>query len=98
MCRESGMITPFEERLVRELKGRRVISAGISSYGYDLRLAPDGFRVFSPIARAGIDPKNFDENYLGEGPLRTSEDGSPYWLFSPPVFTLCVAVATLAIP
>ena len=68
------MITPFEESLVREIKGRRVISAGVSSYGYDLRLAPDGFRVFSPIASAEIDPKNFDENSLIEAPLRRGED------------------------
>src|SRR5262245_4045360 len=98
MCRESGMITPFEERLVRELKGRRVISAGISSYGYDLRLAPDGFRVFSPIASAEIDPKNFDENSLVEAPRRTSEDGSQYWLLPPHSYALGVTVETFNMP
>ena len=92
------MITPFEERLVREIKGRRVISAGISSYGYDLRLAPDGFRVFSPIASAEIDPKNFDENSLIEAPLRVSEDGSQYWLLPPHSYALGVTVETFNLP
>jgi dCTP deaminase len=57
MCREHSLIAPFEEKLIREIDGRRILSAGVSSYGYDLRLAPDGFRVFSPIASAEIDPK-----------------------------------------
>ena len=60
MAREHELISPFEDSLVREIDGRRVISLGVSSYGYDLRLAPDGFRVFSPIASVEIDPKNFD--------------------------------------
>src|SRR5262249_20630297 len=98
MCRESGMIKPFEARLVREVEGRRIISAGVSSYGYDLRLAPDGFRVFSPIASAEIDPKNFDENSLIEAPLRVSEDGSQYWLLPPHSYALGVTVETFNMP
>lgn len=98
MCRECGMITPFEEKLVREIEGRRIISAGISSYGYDLRLAQDGFRVFSPIVSAEIDPKNFDENSLIEAPLRTSEDGSQYWLLPPHSYALGVTVETFNMP
>jgi len=92
------MITPFEENLVREIEGRRIISAGISSYGYDLRLAPDGFRVFSPVASAEIDPKNFDENSLVEAPLRVSEDGSQYWLLPPHSYALGVTVETFNMP
>src|SRR5262245_59377677 len=98
MCRENGMIKPFEARLAREVEGRRIISAGVSSYGYDLRLAPDGFRVFSPIASAEIDPKNFDENSLVEAPLRISEDGSQYWLLPPHSYALGVTVETFDMP
>jgi len=98
MCLENGMIRPFEARLVREVEGRRIISAGVSSYGYDLRLAPDGFRVFSPIASAEIDPKNFDENSLVEAPLRIAEDGSQYWLLPPHSYALGVTVETFDIP
>ena len=98
MCQENGMIKPFEARLVREVEGRRIISAGVSSYGYDLRLAQDGFRVFSPIPSPEIDPKNFDENSLIEAPLRASEDGSQYWLLPPHSYALGVTVETFNMP
>ncbi|MEO6726215.1 MAG: dCTP deaminase [Blastocatellia bacterium] len=98
MCREHGMITPFEENLVRDVEGCRIISAGLSSYGYDLRLAADGFRVFSPIASAEIDPKNFDERSLIEAPLRTAKDRSLYWLLPPHSYALGVTVETFNIP
>jgi dCTP deaminase len=98
MCREHQLITPFEDRLVREIGGRRIISAGLSSYGYDLRLAADGFRVFSPIASAEIDPKRFDESSLVEAPLKTAEDGSQYWLMPPHTYALGVTVETFNMP
>jgi dCTP deaminase len=56
MAKEYGMIEPFEENLVR--KG--VISYGISSYGYDFRIA-DEFKIFTNVASTIVDPKNFDE-------------------------------------
>lgn len=92
------MITPYEEGLVREINGHRIISAGVSSYGYDLRLGADGFRVFSPIASSEIDPKNFDENSLIESPLKTTPDGSQYWLLPPHSYALGVTVETFNIP
>lgn len=98
MCREQQLITPFEDKLVREIDGRRIISAGLSSYGYDLRLASDGFRVFSPIASAEIDPKCFDESSLVESPLKTAEDGSRYWLMPPHTYALGVTVETFNMP
>ncbi len=98
MCREQQLISPFDEGLVRDIEGRRIISAGLSSYGYDLRLASDGFRVFSPIASAEIDPKNFDESSLISAPLRTGDDGSQYWLMPPHTYALGVTVETFSIP
>jgi dCTP deaminase len=56
MAKEYGMIEPFEENLVR--KG--VISYGLSSYGYDFRIA-DEFKIFTNVASTIVDPKNFDE-------------------------------------
>ncbi len=50
-----GMIEPFEEKLVRE----GVISYGVSSYGYDMRVA-DEFKIFTNINNTIVDPKNFD--------------------------------------
>src|SRR5574339_165130 len=55
MALEHGMIEPFEDRQVRE----GVVSYGLSSYGYDIRVA-DEFKVFTNINTTVIDPKNFD--------------------------------------
>jgi dCTP deaminase len=55
MAKEHGMIEPFAERQVRE----GVISYGVSSYGYDIRVA-DEFKVFTNINSTIVDPKNFD--------------------------------------
>ncbi len=49
------MIEPFAERQVRE----GVISYGVSSFGYDVRVA-DEFKIFTNVYTATVDPKNFD--------------------------------------
>lgn len=59
MARDHGLIEPFEASQVRETDGERVISYGVSSYGYDVRCAPE-FKVFTNINSAVVDPKNFD--------------------------------------
>lgn len=92
------MIHPFSETLVRRVDDRRIISAGVSSYGYDVSLARDGFRVFSPISSTEIDPKRFDPNSLVEPPLRESDDGSRYWLLPPHSYALGVTVETFRMP
>ncbi|HZS47311.1 MAG TPA: dCTP deaminase [Blastocatellia bacterium] len=98
MAQEYDMINPFAERLVREIDNRRIISAGLSSYGYDIRLAEDGFKVFSPISGTEIDPKKFDENSLVVPPLRTAEDGSKYWLLPPASYALGITVERFKMP
>jgi dCTP deaminase len=55
MALEHGMIEPFEDRQVRQ----GVISYGLSSYGYDIRVA-DEFKIFTNINTTVIDPKQFD--------------------------------------
>ena len=55
MALEKGMIEPFEERQVRQ----GVISYGLSSYGYDLRVA-DTFKIFTNVFNSVVDPKAFD--------------------------------------
>ena len=98
MAEEAEFIQPFDAALVREADGRRIISAGASSYGYDMRLADDGFRVFSPIHGREIDPKRFDEECLVEPPLRTADDGSRYYLMPPHSYALGVTVETFKMP
>jgi deoxycytidine triphosphate deaminase len=61
MAAEHGMIEPFEAGQVREADGRKLISYGTSSYGYDVRCS-DEFKVFTNVYSAIVDPKNFDPN------------------------------------
>ncbi len=56
---ERGMIEPFEPRQVREANGQKIISHGVSSYGYDVRCANE-FKIFTNINSTIVDPKNFD--------------------------------------
>jgi dCTP deaminase len=98
MATEEEMISPFLPELVREKDGNRIISAGASSYGYDMRLADDGFRVFSSVHGLEIDPKHFDENSLIEPTLREAEDGAKYYLLPPHHYGLGVTVETFKMP
>ena len=56
MAEEHGMIEPFEAGQVRD----GCISYGLSSYGYDIRVAPD-FKVFTNVHNVIVDPKGFDD-------------------------------------
>ena len=60
MSEQHGMIEPFEPGQIRERDGHKIISYGTSSYGYDIRCAPE-FKVFTNIHSTVVDPKNFDE-------------------------------------
>jgi dCTP deaminase len=60
MAEQHGLIDPFEPQQVREVDGRRVISYVTSSYGYDIRCAPE-FKVFTNIHSTVVDPQDFDE-------------------------------------
>jgi len=55
MAKEKGMIEPFEGRQVRQ----GVISYGVSSYGYDMRVARE-FKIFTNVLSSIVDPKQFD--------------------------------------
>ena len=65
MATNHGMIKPFAESQVRD----GVISYGVSSYGYDIRVA-DEFKIFTNVYSAIVDPKNFTTqsmvDYTGE--------------------------------
>ncbi len=56
MALDHDMINPFSEKQVSQ----GVISFGVSSYGYDLRVA-DEFKIFTNVNCTVVDPKNFDE-------------------------------------
>ena len=56
MAQEHDMINPYSEKQV----SKGVISYGVSSYGYDLRVS-DEFKIFTNVNSTIVDPKNFDE-------------------------------------
>ena len=100
MAVEKGMIKPFEDRQVR--KGG--ISYGLSSYGYDIRIA-DEFKIFTNINTTIVDPKAFDPrsfvDYQGEIaviPPNSFALGRSVEYFKIPrtVLTICVGKSTYA--
>ena len=60
MAAEHKMIEPFEPGQVRELEGRKIVSYGTSSYGYDIRCSNE-FKLFTNLNSTIVDPKNFDD-------------------------------------
>jgi dCTP deaminase len=100
MARQQRMIEPFAESQMR--KG--VISYGVSSYGYDIRVANE-FKIFTNVFSAIVDPKHFDTksmvDYKGEMCIippnsfalaRTVE----YFRIPRGVLTICVGKSTYA--
>ena len=100
MATEKGMIKPFEERQVRA----GVISYGLSSYGYDLRIA-DEFKIFTNINNTLVDPKAFDPRSFVDlqGPVCIVPPNSfalgrsvEYFKIPRNVLTICVGKSTYA--
>src|SRR5258708_2035713 len=61
MAQEKAMIEPFSATQVRRTEaGQSIISYGLSSYGYDLRVSNE-FKVFTNVFNTVVDPKAFDE-------------------------------------
>jgi dCTP deaminase len=65
MAELHGMIEPFEPRQVREVDGRKIVSYGTSSYGYDIRCSSE-FKLFTNLNTTIVDPKNFDSKNFVE--------------------------------
>jgi len=86
----AGMIEPFESNQISSIDGKRVISYGTSSYGYDVRCA-DEFKVFTNTHSTIVDPKAFDERSLVD-----IKSGS--CLVPPNSFVLARTVEFLRIP
>src|SRR6202161_2923495 len=100
MAREHKMIEPYEDRQVRD----GVISYGVSSYGYDMRVA-DEFRIFTNVNSTIVDPKHFDAKSFVEfeGPVCVVPPNSfalarsvEYFRIPRDVMTICVGKSTYA--
>jgi dCTP deaminase len=95
-----GMIEPFENRLVRD----GVISYGLSSMGYDIRVA-DEFKIFTNINTTVVDPKHFDSRSFVDVrseaciiPPNSFALGRSLEYFRPPrkVLGICIGKSTYA--
>ena len=86
MCREHKMIEPYEENQVRQ----GVISYGVSSYGYDIRVA-DEFKIFTNVNSTVVDPKNVD-------PGSMVDFKGPVCIVPPNSFALASSVEYFRIP
>ena len=100
MARETGMIEPFTDGQVRS----GAISYGVSSYGYDMRVAPE-FKIFTNVLSAIVDPKNFDDKSFVEfsGDVCVVPPNSfalarsvEYFRIPRNVLTICVGKSTYA--
>jgi dCTP deaminase len=91
MALEHKMIEPFTDRQMRE----GVISYGVSSYGYDIRVA-DEFQIFTNVNSTIVDPKHFDSrslvSYKGFALARSIE----YFRIPRNVLTICLGKSTYA--
>jgi dCTP deaminase len=99
-AREHRMIDPFEENQIRN----GVISFGVSSYGYDIRVA-DEFKIFTNVYSAVVDPKHFDPRSMVDfkGPVCTIPPNSfalarsvEYFRIPRNVLTICLGKSTYA--
>jgi dCTP deaminase len=101
---QKGMIEPFEAGQVKTFEGKKIVSYGTSSYGYDVRCSTE-FKIFTNINSTIVDPKAFDEknfvDYRGEVCIippnsfalaRTVE----YFRIPRNVLTICLGKSTYA--
>lgn len=104
MAKKHGMIEPFEEQQIKHFNGNKAISYGLSSYGYDIRVA-DEFKVFTNVYHTVVDPKNFTENSFVD--IKTNECIIPpnsfalarsieYFRIPRQVLTICLGKSTYA--
>ncbi len=103
MAQKHGMIDPFSE-LTREVDGKKVISYGLSSYGYDLRVARE-FKVFTNFNNSLVDPKNFSadafRDYEGDTCIIPPNSFAlarsvEYFRIPRNVLTICIGKSTYA--
>ena len=99
-----GMIEPFEPGQVKELGGKRVVSYGTSSYGYDIRCSEE-FKIFTNINSTIVDPKAFDAGSFVDfkGPVCIIPPNSfalartvEYFRIPRNVLTICLGKSTYA--
>ena len=101
---KNQLIKTFEKEQIREVDNKKVISYGVSSYGYDVRCANE-FKIFTNTFSSVVDPKNFDEKSFVD--IQDSECIIPpnsfalartveYFKIPRSILTLCLGKSTYA--
>ena len=96
-----NMISPFCASSVRKAEetGRPVVSYGLSSYGYDVRLSPEDFLIYDVSSGGVVDPKRFDTCNLREVKVSAKFDkGGSYFLIPPQTYALGVTLEHISMP
>ncbi len=94
---QNGMIAPFESQLVRRVDDLPVISFGLSSFGYDIRLSAVEFRIFKHIPGTVVNPKHFNPENLEPAKLHQDKYGE-YFILPGHSYGLGVALERLEVP
>ncbi len=92
-----GMIQPFQSELIRRVNDTPVISYGLSSYGYDLRLSASDFRIFRHIPGTVVDPKCFSPENLEAAKLHKDDSGE-FFILPAHTYGLGVALERIDLP
>ncbi len=93
------MISPFIDHLVRENgEGEKLISYGLTSYGYDVRLDTEDVKVFTNANGGVVDPMVPDEKCFLDAEVRTNEKGLKYFILPPNSYALASTVEWFNIP
>jgi dCTP deaminase len=93
----NGMIRPFTPRLIRRCGDLRVLSYGLCSFGYDLRLSPKEFQIFRHVPGTVVDPKAFSMGNLEKAKLHEDAHGR-FFILTGRSYGLGVAIERLHLP
>lgn len=99
LCLTQNMITPYTAHSIKEMDGikGRLLSYGMSSFGYDVRLAEEA-KIFTNQNASIIDPKSLDGETLIDAVIKTDASGAKYVILPPNSYMLGRTIEYFDIP
>lgn len=98
LAREEGMIEPFFPEKIRKVDDHRVLSFGLSSYGYDLQLSPEQFKIFRHVPGTIINPKDFSPENLEDAQLHSCKGYGKHFIVPGNSYSLGFSLPKIRIP
>lgn len=92
-----GMITPYITTSVSQYNGFKALSYGVSSFGYDVRIAEE-IQIFKASSTGVIDPKRPNRNNLKTLSVKTTSAGERYVILPPNSFVLGYTIEVFDVP